>query len=266
MRFAVLAAFIFSTASGGAVEIIAHRGASEDAPENTLSAVNLGWKQNADAVEIDVALSKDGQIVVHHDRGTGRLAGRDKPVEDQTFAELRQLDVGGWKGKQFRGERIPLLSEVLATIPDGKRLFVELKGGPEEVPAIADALAQAGIGGDKITIVGFRFATVSEAKRLLPEVPVYWISRQQPDVEGGSDAGLGDLIAKADAAGLDGLNLQAWDSIDAEFVRAVKDAGLELHVWTVDDPAQARRLAAAGFDGITTNRPGLLREELGLLN
>ena len=261
MRFVSVAALLFAVSPCAAVEIIAHRGASEDAPENTLSAVMLGWEQKADAVEIDVALSKDGQVVVHHDLTTGRLAGRDKPVEEQTVAELRQLDVGAWKGAEFRGERIPLLSEVLATIPSGRRLFVEIKGGPEEVPAIVKVIGEAGVGGDQVTIVGFRYGTMAEAKRLLPQVPVYWITRQPA---GGPDCRGAEMIAKAEAAGLDGLDLQAWDTIDAKFVRGVKAAGLDLHVWTVDDPAQARRLADAGVDGITTNRPGRLREELGL--
>ena len=81
------------------VEIIAHRGASFDAPENTLESVNLGWAKQADAVEVDVYLSKDGQIVVFHDHNTKKIAGVDLNVVDQTFSELRRLDVGAWKGK-----------------------------------------------------------------------------------------------------------------------------------------------------------------------
>jgi len=99
------------------VEIIAHRGASHDAPENTLAAVNLAWQQNADAVEIDVHLSRDGQIVVIHDENTRKTAGLNKNVSEQTLAELRRLDVGRWKGRQWAGEKIPVLAEVLGALP-----------------------------------------------------------------------------------------------------------------------------------------------------
>ena len=80
-----------------AVEIIAHRGASYDAPENTLASVQLGWERNADAVEVDVYLSKDRKIVVIHDENTKRTTGHDGLVHKMTWAQLRQLDAGSWK-------------------------------------------------------------------------------------------------------------------------------------------------------------------------
>ena len=108
-------------ASATDVEIIAHRGASYDAPENTLVSVNLGWAQGADAVEVDVYLSKDGHIVVHHDSDTKKPAGVDRKVEDQTLAELRQLDVGAWKGAKWKGVSMPELKCVLESIQEGRR-------------------------------------------------------------------------------------------------------------------------------------------------
>src|SRR6266536_3117553 len=116
------------------IEIIAHRGASRDAPENTLAAVNLAWRQGADAAEVDVQFSRDGKLVVIHDPNTRRTAKRNKKVSDQTLAELRLLDVGRWKGDQWRGERIPTLEEVLETVPNGKRRVVELKAAPNAIP------------------------------------------------------------------------------------------------------------------------------------
>src|SRR5258706_7289864 len=112
-------------------EIIAHRGASHDSPVNTLAAVQLGWKQRADAVEIDVQFSKDNHIVVIHDDTTRKTGGLRRKVGEQTLAELRTLDVGRWKDARWRGEKIPTLAEVLATIPDQRRLFVDIKCGPE---------------------------------------------------------------------------------------------------------------------------------------
>src|SRR5580704_14008797 len=88
---------------------VAHRGASFDAPENTLAAVNLAWRQRADAVEIDVHLSRDGQLVVIHDYNTRRTTGVNRLVARQTLAELRALDAGRWKGLEWLDETIPTL-------------------------------------------------------------------------------------------------------------------------------------------------------------
>src|ERR1700689_4578384 len=100
----VLLTLASGTARGNAVEIIGHRGASHDAPENTLASFRLAWTQHADAAETDAYLSKDGEIVVIHDSNTARVSGRRRKVVDQTLAELKQLDIGRWKGEQWAGE------------------------------------------------------------------------------------------------------------------------------------------------------------------
>jgi glycerophosphoryl diester phosphodiesterase len=116
--------------------IIAHRGESFDAPENTLAAINLAWERGAEAVEIDIQFSKDRELVVIHDTDTKRLAGIDKKVVDQTLEELKKLDVGVWKDIQFKDERVPTISEVLDTIKNGKRLIIEMKSGSETIPVL----------------------------------------------------------------------------------------------------------------------------------
>src|SRR4051812_19201695 len=114
----------------GVVQIIAHRGASHDAPENTLAAVRLAWAQHADAVEVDVHLTRDWRLAVIHDPDTRRTGDEVCVVADSTLAELQRLDVGQWKDPRFAGERIPTLEDVFGSVPDGKRTFVELKSGP----------------------------------------------------------------------------------------------------------------------------------------
>ena len=109
-----------------AVEIIAHRGASYDAPENTLASVNLGWQRGADAVEVDVFLTKDQKIVALHDKNTKRTTGHDGLVHEMTWDQLRHLDAGSWKNKKYQDEPIPLLSQILETIPKGKYLVIEI--------------------------------------------------------------------------------------------------------------------------------------------
>src|SRR5262245_53270390 len=138
-----------------AVEIVGHRGASHDAPENTMAATNLAWKQSADAVETDIWLSKDGKLIVSHDKNGKRTAGRDVTFLDITQAEARTLDAGSWKDPKFKGEKIPLLEEQIASIPAGKRMLVEIKPGPEIVTELTRVLKQMRATEKNITIISF---------------------------------------------------------------------------------------------------------------
>ena len=247
------------------MEIIAHRGASYDAPENTLASVKLAWEQKADAVEVDVHFSRDGRIVVIHDANTFKAAGFRKRVCDQTLAELKELDVGRWKGSKWKGERISTLGEVLATVPKQKRLFIEIKCGADCVPEFEKVFRHSGQRPEQIVAIGFALETMERIKRTLPEAEVCWIAEFKRNWKTGGWSPKPDtLIQKAKAAGLDGLDLGARGPITAKLVEQIKDAKLKLYVWTVDAPARALKLIAAGVDGITTNRPGWLREKLGV--
>src|SRR5262249_54058546 len=122
------AVFLFAAFAGSSkvsgVEIIAHRGASADAPENTLPAMELAWKQGADAVETDLWLSADGKLLIFHDTTTKRYepeGGVSRPITALKWEEAQQLDVGAFKGAEFKGTRIPSLEGLLATVPKGKR-------------------------------------------------------------------------------------------------------------------------------------------------
>jgi glycerophosphoryl diester phosphodiesterase len=237
---AALAAVLIGCAVPQEVEIVAHRGASQDAPENSLEAFRLGWEQ-ADANELDVRLSRDGRLVVIHDASTKRTTGVDKPVVEQTAQELKALGV-------------PALEEVVAGVPDGRRLFIEIKCGPEALEPLAGILA--GRAPARFAIIGFGYETMAQAKRMFPTIPIYWLvsSKDAPSLD--------VLIVRAKEAGLDGLDLHHGFPIDAGFVERVRAAGLKLYTWTVNDAEAARRQAAAGVDGITTDRPGSLRREL----
>ena len=239
-----------------AVEIIAHRGASHDAPENTVAAFQLAWEQKADAVELDIQLTKDGRIIAFHDDTTRRVAGVNRRVAQQTFEELRAIVVGPCKGAH-----IPSIEEVLATVPDGKRLFIEIKCGPEVLPALERSLKTSGKTPEQIVIMGFDLETMKQARERFPELAIYWVV--SPKIWSlGTRPSVGELIAWAKSAGLDGLDVDARFAIDREFVSRVRDAGLTFHVWTVNDAKAARRLAALGVQGIITNRPLWLREQL----
>jgi glycerophosphoryl diester phosphodiesterase len=258
----ILALLLSCLFTSSAVEIIAHRGASHDAPENTLAALKLAWQQNADAIELDLWLSKDGKIVVLHDAHTKRFGGSTNHVAQQTWAELQGADVGSWKDPRFRGERIPTLDSILATIPTGKRAVLEIKCGPEILPELGRVIAQSGRKRSELAIISFDFETLRASKKELPQLEHYFLHNYKKDDRTGAWPTPPLLIQRAKAAGFDGLDLQFTWPIDKAFLAGVKQAGLKLIVWTVNDPIVARRMAEAGVDGITTDRPAWLKEQL----
>ena len=245
------------------MEIIAHRGASHDAPENTLAAVRLAWEQGADAVEVDVRCSQDGKLVVIHDNTTRRTAGLNRRVNQQSLAQLRALDAGRWKAREWSGERIPTLEEVMSTVPEGKRLFVELKCGPEGIPDLVRLAQGKPKRAAHLVAIGFSRPTMKCLKARLSELEVCWISRFRRSWRTGRwSPSATELIAAAREAGLDGLDLGAGSPLNASLVHQLTAAGLKVYVWTVDSPVKACKLAVAGVHGITTNRPGWLRQKL----
>ncbi len=245
------------------MDIIAHRGASHDAPENTLAAFKLGWQQRADACELDIWLTKDGRLIVSHDENTKRATSVAKKIAGSTLAELRELDAGSWKDPKWKGEKLPTLAEVLALIPDGKRLVIEIKCGVEGLPELERDLKASGKPAAQLVLISFHHDVCAQAKKLFPKISVLFLASFKQDKASGNWTPTPDsLIAKAKAAGLDGINLSFKGPLDAEFVRRTHAAGLKFYVWTVDDVAIAKRLLAVGADGIATNRPGWMREQL----
>jgi glycerophosphoryl diester phosphodiesterase len=246
-------------------EIIAHRGSSYLAPENTLAAVQLGWREGADAVEGDFRLTADGQIVCIHDESLKRTAGFDRRVAEMRLQEIETLDVGSWKNTTFAGERVPTLEQLLASIPDKKRFFVEIKCGAEIVPAFQRVAANSRLQPSQIVPISLKLDVCRAIKRALPVLDVYWVVEFRRDVPGLWRPTLDEILREIDAPigpRLDGLDVMAGGPIDAAFVERARNSGLRLCCWTVDDPAQAERLIELGIPGITTNRPGWLREQL----
>lgn len=250
------------SAAAERVEVIAHRGASNDAPENTVAAAKLAWEQNADAVEVDIHLSKDKRIIVIHDYDTKRVAGVDKKVNEQTFEELRKLEAGSWKAAKWAGEKLPSLEEVIATVPPGKKLVIEIKSGVDTVEVLENTIRDSPKRG-QFVVIAFSFDVAREAKKRLSDLPVYWLwgFSEREKKEYGNPS-LDDLIAKAKGAGLDGLDLNCRGPLTKEFVADVERAAMEVIVYTVDDPLAAEKLVEMGVAGITTNRPAFLREQL----
>ncbi|OUT65468.1 MAG: hypothetical protein CBB70_11220 [Planctomycetaceae bacterium TMED10] len=242
-------------------QIIAHRGASFDAPENTIAAITLAWQQRADAVEIDIRLTKDLQIVAIHDADTARTCDRQMVIAESTYAELRQADAGRWKGSEYQGERVPRFADILATLPAQGRLFVEVKCGDEIIKPLSDQLAGNVKLQSQLVLIGFNAPLIENIKRKLNAMTaLLCVSANDVDTVAWDEASVERLIDEVKQRKLDGVDLDAKGSIEREAVERFHHADLSCCFWTVDDPADARQLAQCGVDGLTTNRPEWLRE------
>jgi glycerophosphoryl diester phosphodiesterase len=244
--------------------IVAHRGASFDAPENTCASSRLAWKLDADAIEADFHLTSDQEIVCIHDPDTERVSGTNLPVAQSTLAELQALDVGSWKDKRFAGERMPSLRELLATIPNDKRIYIEIKCGPEIVPFLQRVLSESSLLPRQTIIISFNKDVLRAAKQLMPEHKAYWLTdfRRAKDTGSWSPT-IEEIISTAKSLKVDGVDVAGnREVVDADFIARCRQAGLSVHVWTIDDPELAAHFQQLGVDSITTNQPANLHERL----
>ena len=233
--------------SGNMPLIIAHRGASAAAPENTLAAFGLAAELGADGIELDVQMSGDGRLVVIHDFDAARTTNGQGKVAELTLAELQAFDAGA-------GQKIPTLDDVFEML--GPRLLynIEIKyfgwrdRGVET--AVADRIAAYHLE-NQVLISSFSPLAVRRARRQLPQtVPVALI-------RGTGLLKYGYWLADGQA---DHPN---YALVDASYMAWAKKRGYQTNVWTVDDPAEARRLAQLGVNGLITNKPDLIRESVG---
>lgn len=246
--------------------IVAHRGASYDAPENTIAAFELAWQQGSDVIEGDFYLTADKEIVCLHDKTTQRTAPNQPSysVAEATLEQLRKLDVGAWKGEKYAGEKIPTLSDVLKTVPDGKKIFVEIKSGVEILPTLKKQLAASDLHADQIILICFSTDVVAEARKTMGQYQTNWLTSYRRDEDSGkltpTTASIVETLRNTSASGFG--TQENMDAIDADMVKAVHAIGCGIHAWTVDKPAVAQTLQQLGFDSITTNRPAEIRAAL----
>lgn len=247
--------------------IVAHRGASHDAPENTLAAFELAWKNQADAIEADFYVTKDRQIVCIHDETTKRVSPKHREliVAETTANELRKIDVGSWKHSRFAAQRIPTLEEVIATVPDGKQIFVEIKCGPEILPILKPKLTASDLKSEQIVIICFNKDVVSQCRKMMPQYKANWLtSYKQGEITGKWKPTRADVLNTLAGTAATGLGTNGnLEVIDEPFVGAVKAAGLEFHVWTINDADQARVFKSLGVRSVTTDRPAFIRNAIG---
>jgi glycerophosphoryl diester phosphodiesterase len=245
------------------LEIIAHRGSGRSwlepgaPPENTLPAFAYAWSPevDADAAELDTRLTSDGELVVIHDATVDRTTNGHGAVSRLTFAEIRDLDAGIWKGPPHAGIRVPALEEVIAAVPAGKRLYIELKAGVKGIRRLAQAVQSGGASPVQLPVISFGLRTAAAVKQALPAHPCYLVTSMR-----GRIAFLDRLIRRVLEAGLDGID--AHYPASRALLRRIHETGLRSLVWTVNRAPGARRAAALGVSGITTDRPLRIRESL----
>jgi len=243
--------------------IIAHRGESFDAPENTLAAINLAYEKGADAVEIDIRLTKDNQIVVIHDANTRRVSRKVKWISKTNLVDLKKLDVGKFKDSEFVGERIPTLQEILYTVPNGKKILIEIKSDSKIIPYLKNAIDESNLQRDQIVIISFKLDTLISVKKQLTQYSVFWVCELDYYwIRNVFRPSINRIIAKACKYKIDGLDLWAGAMLDSHTVKKIKLRNLKLYVWTVNRPEQAKLLFNWGVDGITTDRTEWIKKQL----
>jgi glycerophosphoryl diester phosphodiesterase len=232
----------------GAPAVVAHRGHSALAPENTMAAVTGARQAGADWIEVDVRIAADGVPVVMHDPTVDRTTGGSGPVAGLTAGQIAVLDAGSWFDPGFAGEPVPTFAQVLDDLAArGGRLLLELKHPHrrEEVARVLDMVGAAGI--DRVAVQSFRPSILADVAAVAPELPRALLTTSLHD----------DPAAVSTELGLASYHPAAVDVIARpEVVDALHAAGVATMVWTVNDETLWPRLSDLGVDGLISDRAG----------
>ncbi len=234
--------------------VVAHRGASAYAAENSLEAFKLGFEMNSDAIELDIWTTTDDSLVVMHDRTTGRTADKNLAVPESTAEQLRLVSLKN-------GEPVPYVYEALELVPKDKKIVIEIKNYKEKgsvgtvFPMLSDLLKRTGKVENAI-IISFGKRPLIEAKKHLPDTKCYYLSSKK-DIED-------ELIELCLKHQFDGLNV-SHKIITESLYEKTQKAGLELLTWTVDEEEVIERVMDK-VSVITTNKPDTTRETLNKHN
>ncbi len=242
------------TALGGPPVCIAHRGASKEAPENTIAAFRKALQRRAEAVELDVRRTSDGVLVCLHDPTLDRTTNGSGAVAETPLSHIRKLDAGSWMSPAMADERVPTFAEGLAAITPGAVCAAEIKATDIEAEVV-DVIAGCGAA-DSVMVVSFHEATLARIGELAPGTPLGWIVSKDPPAD--RDAHAAELVERAAGCGAR-LISASFTTVTYELLAAAHERGMPLWVWTVDSEEPMGELLAAGVDGITTNVPHVLR-------
>ncbi len=221
--------------------IIAHRGVSFDLPENSLPAFNISWNHAADGIEGDFHLTKDGAIVCIHDEDTGRVCKQNLVVRDSTLKELKALDLD-YKGTENLQIKIPTLAEVLEILPDGKKIFIEVKCGSEIVKPLLGELSRSKLNSNDAVIISFDEEVIKEFKVIAPNYRALLLYSYE------AGCNINKLIDVMRNIKADGLSTD--NELSKTLVEQTINAGFEYHSWTIDSIHVAQKLINWGSSSI----------------
>jgi len=244
--------------------IIAHRGDSDSAPENTTSAFNLALLNGFLHFETDCQLTKDGTVVILHDENLGRTNDGVGCAWDYTIDELKRLDAGSWFSAKYASVRIPTLEDVLDRYSQKAHIHLELKSSQSELPAkVTELITASPLWGaispqsDKhaavpgLTITSFHYEQVAASKKLMPEVMHSWLIQEVTP----------EVIEQAKVAGLDGICPRA-NALTKEGCQMLQEEGFYVRAWGVKTVELLHHVVGCGVQGATVNWPQIAREVL----
>jgi len=240
------------TQVGGIPGVVAHRGGSSLAPENTLAAYRAAIGRGDRAVECDVHLSADGVPVVIHDPMLGRTTDGRGLVRRRSLRSLRGLDAGGWWSRAYRGEGVPTLTEVLDLAKDRAVVFLDLKRGRGLVAAVQKVIDSRPDQRQQIVLISFDGRLLREASKRLPDIPRMLLFKKHTRY--GRNMIRVARRARATMVGLDFAKIRARD------VRLAHKRYLPVYAYTVNDLPRVATLVRMGIDGVITDRPFLASE------
>ncbi len=227
--------------------VVAHRGGSAVAPENTLAAIRRAVADGADAVEVDVLPSRDGHLVVHHDERLTRTAGLDQVLWDLELNELRALDVGKWFGPEFAGERMPTLEDVAAALPAGMRLVADFKHGEERFPGLTERVAEVARPlGARFAVLSIQHAFAVAVAAVVPGSLALLTFRRPPATEE-------EMSRVRELPGGAGL-ATSMRALSAAVLVAAAEGARPVYVFTPNAPAELEVALRIGADAVITDR------------
>ena len=241
--------------------IIAHRGASSKAPENTILSYETAWLQNADAIEVDLRKTKDGVFICAHDNNFNRVSGSTKNISESTFESLLKIDIGSWKGQKFKTQRVPKLEEVLKRLPNRKIIFIEIKGVTKNLNQLMKLISNSNLKKNQVHFLCYlpsviknikkKFPTQKATLNLIPSLFDYDEERIKEEIKNSNS---------------DGVSLHVDSKQSIKLIEKLKNEKFFVLTWTVNDKKFMEKLIKSKVDGIITDYPKKLAKILERIN
>jgi glycerophosphoryl diester phosphodiesterase len=228
---------------------MAHRGASAYAPDNTIEAINKAFELGADGIEIDVQMSRDGELFLFHDWDLEKVTGDKALITSKTMAEIKKIDAGSWFSSKFAGIKLPTLEEAFDAVPKGKIVNIEIKKTSVDTREVEDKVVKCvrdmGMT-ERVIISSFNHKTIAKIEKIDSEIKTALIIASM----------LINPVRYLSSFRCYSLH-PVFYYADADLINELHDNNIKIYPWVVNDAGYARVLTDAGCDGIITNYPDI---------